>query len=147
MTTIAISIKDGILAADTQLTDNDIKVLCHKITVLPDNRVVACAGPVDEEEWFKAWLIGDLKKLPRLKKLCAILIEDKQAFYFIQGPEKYKIEHPFYAIGNGWKVAMAGMHAGLSAVNSVKLAGELDIYTNTIVDHYVIKTKRLTYGT
>jgi hypothetical protein len=38
--------------------------------------------------------------------------------------------HPFYAVGSGWKFAMAGMHTGMSALDAVEFASNFDIYTN-----------------
>jgi hypothetical protein len=41
---------------------------------------------------------------------------------------------------------MAAMHMGLSAVDAVLLAGDLDVNTNKVIDKYDLNTGRLTKG-
>ncbi len=154
MTTIAI--KRNTLAADTQLTlGDDIKIYCQKIHILGAGEVVAIAGNVDAEFHFKRWLIAGMKPdewaayFSELKepKYEAIYIDRfKSRWYFQDGSDCQPIEHRFYAIGSGSKLAMAAMHMGLSAVDAVLLAGDLDVNTNKIVDKYDLVSGRLTKG-
>ena len=154
MTTIAI--KGKTLAADTQLTlGDDIKIYCQKIHVLGAGEVVAIAGNVDAEFHFKRWLIAGMKPdewaayFAELKepKYEAIYIDRHASrWYFHDGSDCQPIEHRFYAIGSGSKLAMAAMHMGLSAVDAVLLAGDLDVNTNKVIDKYDLVTGKLTKG-
>jgi hypothetical protein len=153
MTTIAY--KGRILAADTQLTYSDnTKTFCHKLHDLGSGHVVAIAGDCDSEFHFKRWLMAGAKvddwqtkviQFIKKPKFEAIYIDKyNQKWYYTDGPEAMPIEHRFHAIGSGWRIAMAGMHMGLSAVDSVLLAGDLDVNTNKIVEKYDIQTGKFT---
>ncbi len=142
MTTIAY--KEGVLAADTQLTLDNTKMPCHKILRLPQGGVLACAGNMDHTTDFEQFMSGTRTKC-KAKKFEAIYVDAKKhIWWYLNNPEQAEpVEGSCYAIGSGWKIAMAGMLTGLSAIDAVKLAGQLDLNTNTEVDHYVVKTGRL----
>lgn len=144
MTTIAI--KDQIIAADTQLTVDDTKIISSdKITILNKNTIFAGAGDstaiIIAERFFRQedWE-SKFDQRPVLEKrekddtpLDAILIY-KGETYLVDGslvPEP--LRHPYYAVGSGWKFAMAGMFTGMSAVSAVEFASEFDVYTNNKV--------------
>lgn len=142
MTTIAY--KDGILAADTQLTISDTKLLSDdKIRLLNKDTILAAAGDLGsvliaekffaQENWENATRPTIEKGKDDDNTLDAILIY-KGKPYMVDGlliPEP--IKHPHYAVGSGWKFAMAAMHSGMSAPDAVKFASELDVYTNNRV--------------
>jgi hypothetical protein len=144
MTTIAY--KDGILAADTQLTMGYIRGLCRKIERWPGGEVVASAGNEEDHFVFKNWYHGDKKKIPKIHKTFELFMID------IEGhPLKYNnlcipipIDDPVYAYGSGDALARGAMAYGLSAKEAVKFASEIDVNTNNIVDTYDSKKKRLT---
>lgn len=148
MTTIAL--KDDILAADTQLTMDDVKLeSSDKIIILNKDTIIAAAGDTNaiylaqkffsQEDWETKYDAKPDERpiLPRDKDdenpLDAILIYKGQAYlvdrYLL--PELSK--HPFIAVGSGWKFAMAAMHSGLSAVAAIEFASTFDIYTNNKV--------------
>lgn len=148
MTTIAYA--NGVLAADTQCTIEDsTRTTMHKLRRVPGVGVVACAGKLSTAHAFVEWLQGGTKRYPKecVKGFEAIVLDEEgKPWYY--GATQYKdpIENPFYALGSGWRLAMAGMHMGLSPKQAVELAGQLDIYTNTIVDTFNAKTGRITKG-
>lgn len=139
MTTIAY--RNNILAADTQLTDDHFKYLCHKIELLSDGRILACSGNCDDEQDFKEWLLGERKTLPKKNKTNALLITDGIPVQYA-ATTRLPIDHPFMAIGSGWKIAMTFMYAGYGAIEAVKATSELEINTNNLVDSYNLKTKK-----
>jgi len=151
LTTIAW--KGRTLAADTQLTySDDTKVFTHKIHLLGDNHVVAIAGNCDADFHFKRWLLAGAKVddwsayfcLVKKPKFEAIYLDKRgNKWHYINGPEAIAIEHRCFAIGSGSKIAFAGMHMGLSAVDAVLLAGDIDINTNKVVERYDLQTGRL----
>ncbi len=155
MTTIAY--KAGILAADTQVTQDDVKYLSSdKITVISKDTVLAGAGDVGEilklEKFFRDYpdWKENLDKKPVIKRsLDAILISNGKPYTIFKNDFPDLLGHPFIACGSGWKFAMAGMHMGLSAPDAVKLASEFDINTNDRIKYINVedlaastKTKR-----
>jgi len=147
LTTIAY--KDGILAADTQLTyTDDTYGHCHKITKLPNDMVVACAGDTIKEHWFLKHLMGE--KIPKdkmnFKGLQSIVIDSGNVFWAQGGIELIPIDDKFYAIGSGYRLARGAMSIGMNPKDAVKFASEVDIYTNNIVDVYDTKREKITYG-
>ena len=152
MTTIVY--RDGILAADTQLTHaKDIQTLEHKIHTLGKKHAYAACGFLDDDLYFpklvalvRANPTGDANraerevKIQKLRKRLAkafgaIEVKGRRAFWWDQstGPNPIPTEG-FYVVGSGEKYARAGLHLGLDARNAVLLAGELSKYTNTLVD-------------
>ena len=141
MTTIAY--KDGIIAADTQLNVDSVKVLsADKIVILNKDTILAGAGETwaiavaerffRQEDWETK-----LDAKPEIAKekdddnpLDAILIYKGQAFLVDRFLSPELLKHPYFAVGSGWKFAMAGMHQGMSAVAAVEFASEFDVYTN-----------------
>lgn len=137
MTTLAY--RDGILAADSQLTVGDVKLTTtNKILILNDETILAAAGYDDDiarasiffsrEDWVQD--IGS-DKTPVIKR-------DFEAFLFYRGL-MYVTDKPlvptlmtseFYSLGSGWQLAYAAMVLGRSAVAAVRFAGQHDIYTN-----------------
>ncbi len=153
MTTIAW--KGRTLAADTQLTyEDNTKAFCRKIHDLGAGHIVAIAGSVDAEYYFKKWLQAGaklenweekVKSYLKKPKFEAIYIDKHNTkWYYTDGPAPMLIEHKFAAIGSGRSLALAGMHIGLSAMDAVLLAGDIDINTNKTVDTYDIQTGKLT---
>ncbi len=147
MTTIAY--RDGKLAADTQITyHGGIKGITKKIDILPDGRVLACAGDVVAEYWFKQLIQG--VKIPKekhkFKELEAIVIDGDKAYVCWGSPELIELNDNYLSIGHGATIARAGMAIGLSAKEAVMMAGEVDIYTNKVIDVYDAKRKKITYG-
>jgi hypothetical protein len=91
------------------------------------------------DEW-NSFVLQHVKK----PNVDAIYIDKfDQKWYFTDGPERMPIEHRFHAIGSGGRIAMAAMHMGLSAVDAVLLAGDLDVNTNKIVERYDLQTGKL----
>jgi hypothetical protein len=86
------------------------------------------------------------KKIPDLAKgFEMIVIEDNGKIgYYDSKCLYYEIDDPLYTNGSGWAIARAGLICGLPAKKAVELAGQVDLNTNTLVDTYDIKKKRLT---
>ena len=147
MTTIVY--KDGILAADTQLTTGDIKSRIRKIHRLPSGQVAAAAGVISDWPLFFEWLAkaeNKAKAIPKLSKgFEMIVIEpDGKVGYYNSKCLYFEIDDPIYTNGSGWAFARAGLMCGLTPKKAVELASELDTGTNNLVDVYDVKKKRLT---
>jgi ATP-dependent protease HslVU (ClpYQ) peptidase subunit len=151
MTTIAY--KDGILAADTQLTlgDNIRAISSPKIMQLNNDTVLAAAGGTGEILKAKAFFTRNdwwdkLDESPTFKKDddddggFEALLWFKGNLYMCSGncyPEP--LVDGYYAIGNGWILALAAMKLGQSAPEAILFAGEHNIYTNKIVQTLNVK--------
>lgn len=143
MTTIAY--RDGVLAADTQVTFGAIKGYGRKLHKLNDGSILAFSGSVDDEQAILSYYNGELKKKPHLgKKFEFILIDSTGTpFYCINDFCQIPIEDRWHACGEGWQIAIAAMHIGLSAKDAVEVAGDLNPNTNKYIDTYTIRTKKL----
>lgn len=147
MTTIAW--RNGILAADTQMTDNHIKVPMRKLFLLGANAgCIAICGDVAKALGFIDWLQSGLEPTRTKKRVYkgvgAIYIDKwDDPFWFDDSPNPVPINAPFYAMGTGHALAMGAMSTGMSAIDAVKFASTLDIYTNDQVEYYSVKTKKI----
>lgn len=143
MTTIAY--RDGIFAADGQLTvDDHIKLASDpKIRVVSKNTVIAGAGDTGSiERMFKYFSDPNWreKEEPDVKKdTSAIVWHEGQAYYCFGSVTLVPLCHPFFAIGTGSELALAALHFGLSAYDAVKFASELDVYTNDKIQVFDVK--------
>ena len=136
MTTIAY--KDGILAADSRLTTGSTIVASHynKVRKLDDGRIVAAVGNVAKhDDYIKQLASGEIHN----NKLdddgtdaIIVLYEDRLEAHYNDGIIIYGLNE-FYAFGSGSTAALAAMHMGLTAIESVKFASKLDVYTNDVV--------------
>lgn len=136
MTTITY--KDGVVACDTQVTADDTRYNCDtKITIINPSLVIAGSGDSNEilrlEKFFREYPEWEenLDRKPTIKKTVdCILVSKGKPYTIYKDGFPDPLGHPFFACGSGWKFAMSGMLLGLSAVEAIKHASQLDIYTN-----------------
>lgn len=135
MTTIAY--KDGVLAADTQLTWGTYPLPCSKITRIRDDFVYAFSGTTTDEaliyRYFckPEWRTEDFPKTR--KDFAIIFIEGGIAYHMLNSPLPMPILAPL-AIGSGGDFAIAAMAMGKSAEEAVKFASQFDTDTNNTVE-------------
>ena len=142
MTTIVY--KNGILAADTRETVNNVARRCSKL-FKSGKDIIATAGDsysgmvfvnwwmagareedkpdltnLDFEEDFEClvWTKGKLWSVNRLFELVEINLDD----------------HPYYAVGSGSNVALGALAMGASAKRAVEIACEYDVFTGLPVE-------------
>lgn len=109
-----------------------------KIVILNKDTVIACAGYVSSinivtnffknPDWEDKLAKDDIPEIK--KEVEGLLLHRGVMYMFDEYVIPTRLHHPFYALGSGWKFAMAAMHTGLAPVDAVKFAGEFDIYTN-----------------
>jgi hypothetical protein len=148
MTTIAW---DGrYLVADTRETwDKSIPHYSRKLEMLTPDIIIGYAGSSYIYGDVKDFLLGKLPKPPKTIKDAEAIIIIEGTPYNWAGTEfrnAVRIYTPPHAIGSGWKYAWTMMKMGSSAVEAVKGASLMDIWTNDIVDIYDTKTKKLVYS-
>lgn len=142
MTTIAY--RDGVLAADSRLTvDNGSGARVHFCRKLFRKRitegkktfdvVIATAGEASSGMVFHDWY-GSGKPIPDVflhlggDFTCLVLRPDGLFEYDVYCRAE-KIEEDIYAVGSGAMAALAAMHCGKSALEAVRIAARIDLYT------------------
>lgn len=142
MTTIAY--RDGVLAADSRLTvDHGSGARVHFCRKLFRKKItegkktfdviIATAGEASSGMVFHDWY-GSGKPIPELflhlggDFTCLVLRPDG-LFEFDVYCRPEKIEEDIYAIGSGAMAALAAMHCGKSALEAVRIAARIDLYT------------------
>lgn len=132
MTTIAY--KDGVLAADTQVTASSCRVGSSRKIGMIGPVMWGAAGVLPLCQRFDAWVRGGCKGDPPPMKDTdgdtaeAIIVFDGRVVCFRSDGLDH-ITSPFYANGSGWRFAMGAMAAGASAVDAVRAAAVLDVHT------------------
>lgn len=133
MTTVAYS--DGVLAADTQLSDEALVYRVQKIDELPDGSLIGGAG-----DWSRAFLYMQWMKSesagppPKLKGAILLRITPDGCLWLNEGGGFYPLLNKNnVAIGSGAQAAMALMEQGKSAVEAIKAVTQLDQYTSNPV--------------
>lgn len=138
MTTIAY--KDGILAADTCVTDNG--AICGTATKLarsPNGAIAGASGNLAPCAKFLSWFARDfgmVEKVARIEGNGAALIIDKDGTVHAldAGYPAFIINAPFHAIGSGSRIALGAMAAGASAEEAVRIACRIDNGTREPVE-------------
>ena len=130
MTTIAY--RDGILAADTRMTQgsalvgNVVKIVRRK----KDGALAGGAGDCSWVQSFHRWVLrgekGDLDP-PGDDSKGLLITRKKIELFEASGPVEFN--PPFFAMGSGRDFAMGAMAAGASAEEAVRLAMQLDAFT------------------
>ena len=133
MTTIAV--RDGKMAADCGQNGGGIRRgTINKIERI-NGILVACCGYASEIEEFSAWLKKgkvdeERPKFDKSEDFSALTLDAKGVNVWNWKCWGQPLEAPFYAMGSGNEIAMGAMGAGASAEQAVKIACELDIYSD-----------------
>lgn len=135
MTTIAY--KDGVLAADTQVTENGDWICGHmlKIWRLPDHRLFGGSGSAVDVEAVLAWLTDGGDKPEVGENFTGLIISPQGGVTCIENKHlrTLNMEAPYYAIGSGKSVAWGAMFAGADAETAVRAAIKHDTTTGGTV--------------
>ncbi|HYE00929.1 MAG TPA: hypothetical protein VEH84_16215 [Alphaproteobacteria bacterium] len=133
MTTIAY--RDGIMAADSQVTGGDVVRGTAKKIFRINDLLVACCGGSDEAEEFRQWLRagaaqGDRPRFRDDSRFSAMTVDADGA---VNIWNKFCVpqlaDAPFHALGSGNELALGAMAFGASAEQAVNVACSLDIYS------------------
>lgn len=134
MTTIVF--RDGILAADGRITQNETIVGDNftKIHVLADGGAVAMCGRPDEcvpiIEWLKAVAAGEQAgPQPDVESSTLLHINGDGVVRLLNDRHWIEIDEPFIAAGSGSSAALGALHAGASAIEAVTAAIKTDPYS------------------
>lgn len=135
VTTIAY--RDGVLAADSQVTAGDIyrgnarKVFAVNTSV--GRTLVAASGSRGAAEAFRTWIRegGEKPEIHKDDTLLGIVVRpDGTVEVWNERLAKQPVVAPFVAAGSGNEIAMGAMGAGASAEEAVKIACRFCIYSS-----------------
>lgn len=125
MTTVAASLKEGIMVADTAVSDGDVRSRMRKIERIGD-ALVGVAGSVHEIEKLLVWFRrGRRGFAPRTTEAYALVLT-KDKLVYLHGKDEMPAYGDYYAIGTGGKAAMAAMYLGHDCETAVRAACEVD---------------------
>lgn len=141
MTTVAV--RDGVMAADTQLSSGTIH-RAQKVFELPGGGCVGGCG-----EWSKAyaaisWLLGGRQgDAPEFENAeLVILRPDGTVWIACERFPEFPILDDVAAIGCGSAAAMALMHQGFSAKDAVRATCRTDPGSSEPIQVYKLPKKR-----
>lgn len=133
MTTIAY--RDGVLAGDTLVTENGLRVghvtKCGSVGGV----LWAVTGCLIHQVEFHDWLKGGLRgsppsmKTPEGATSSAIVIACGRLLTFDEHGQDHMPLPEFHAVGSGAPLAMGAMAAGADAEQAVRAAIALDVYS------------------
>jgi ATP-dependent HslUV protease subunit HslV len=136
MTTIAY--RDGVLAADSQITMGDTRYAqCSKVVKLPNGALAAGCGSAVQcarlltymENNNGEWTDDILRKCP---DAYVLYIWPDGKVFILEGGKRggcAPMKGEYFAEGSGFVAALAAMKAGATAVRAIEIAAELDINT------------------
>lgn len=136
--------KNGIIAADTQVSVNDINVgTCTKI-YHTEKHVIGAVGALMMFLEFKKFLAGEPyneklfeKNIDEDKLSCIYLVIDKsskEVSIYTNHLIRQMIKADYYAIGSGSNFAYGAMAMGATAKEAVKIASQFCPFTNDIIE-------------
>lgn len=139
---------DGkVVAADRQANDQDMRILCKKLSVVKKTGdIIGTIGDFDIglglERWYRAG--AEPKKFPRHKDEATKLIvitKAGRAMEYSTGPNATPIEEPFMAWGAGRDVAIGALAMGANAKKAVQVASRYITSCGMGVTSYRIGSK------
>lgn len=133
MTTIAVNAEEGVMAADTQVTDYNLITRMQKIYKLRDGTLVGMTGEAAGGWRAIQWLLSESKddKPPKFKNTQLVFLRPDRTIWVAEEkfPE-YPLLSKFYGAGSGGEMAMALMQEGKTAVEAVKATAKLCAFTS-----------------
>lgn len=147
MTTIAVDLRAGLIAADTQNTDSSSTAFrCHKIERLADGRYFLGSGHLLTIGKARRWAEAGFAEArrPDFDELFAEGCEDFAFSAVVIGPdgvvliddemEPQPIFDDYFAIGSGAAYAVGAMDAGMGVEDAVRVACRRDVNTSEPID-------------
>lgn len=128
MSTIAY--RNGILAADTQVTHNDTIVFgMNKLYQLKCGSWFGFTGRGDQLHVWQEWVEAGMPPTAVELDVSILLVRRKQLWLFGGCLPPMRVKEPYHAVGSGAVFALAAMDAGADAVQAVRIACKRDIYS------------------
>ena len=121
-----ICYKDGVLAADSNVTEGDMAYgLMRKIIRSPKGILAGAAGDASVISSFLRWVALGMKAHGKPKidgELDGMIIRQNGAIFFFESNlVPFKVSSPFHAAGSGQQMGIGAMAADKSAVEAVAI--------------------------
>lgn len=135
MTTIIWCDDTKTMYADTQITSNGIrrkgrKIFRHKDKILGISGDMVLGAHLIE--WYTSG--ADKEKYPGSPDTnMYVASKDGLAYYHVYSTPERILDFPA-AIGSGAEIALMAMRCGLSALDAIKKASEMDVFTGSTVE-------------
>ncbi len=138
MTTIAV--RDGVMAGDTLSVWDRVIVGERRKIERANDALVGCAGATSDWLVFVDWYRrgADRQSLPYFRQYSgqddapdfdALVLGPDGLVYWTQHFQPAPLYCPFWAIGSGAQAALAAMHMGATAAESIAVAAKVDVFT------------------
>ncbi len=140
MTTIAV--KAGVMAADTQLTCGNYAFRVQKLFRLPDGGVAAGAGTWASAYVGLRWLAGgEVGDAPDIEGCTIVILRPDGGIWFADETfPAYPLLDDEVALGCGRDLARVCLTQGMSALEAVAHACELDLLSSDPIQSMSIAT-------
>lgn len=127
-----IAYRDGVLAADTLVTESGrLYGFAQKIVRSRAGHIGGAGGPAEAGVKFMAWIEAGCVDAPPEHKDPAdgiVIYPDGRTMHWDGGPVLLAAEAPFFALGCGAPIALGAMAAGADARRAVEIAIRYDCY-------------------
>ena len=123
-----IAYREGILAADSQFTDENFQTTGKKL-FRKRGKIIGFAGDAEQGLVFTDWYFNRRSRKPEFsseKDWCALVLGKDGLEYWGPSLRPLEIDEKYYAIGSGAAVAMGAMDAGATALQAVRIACKRD---------------------
>ncbi|UTU07686.1 hypothetical protein CcrC1_gp493 [Caulobacter phage C1] len=132
MSTLAY--KDGVLAADTRVTDGGVIVgSVSKIRRVGPVLIAGCGDLLDLER-FHVWVKAGLEDGFAVEDSECWLIAPGHPFLVFEATGFLSLEAPFHAAGSGGKFARGALSMGADAVEAIRCAQQHDTLSGGPID-------------
>jgi hypothetical protein len=129
VTTIAY--RDGIMAGDTLVADEEVRFPCHerKVHRLRDGSLIGLCGDLAQTQAFMGWLRRGMPgECPPFDKSDAMIVRPDRVLIFCEGGRFSTLSGvPYVALGSGRLLALGCLWHGGTAVEAVRAGIAHDI--------------------
>lgn len=139
MTTIAVSLPDGVMVSDSKVTLEHKGIDYPAVKIIKKaGMLIGAAGHSGDCTRFMKWAASKFQdKEPKWAEeegnedsIIGIVLKDDGVYVWSQGdPEPEKVEADRFAVGSGGKAARAAMLMGATPEQAVEIACKVDPYS------------------
>ena len=125
MTTIAASLREMAMCADSATVAGDVWWPCTKIVRVGES-LVGCSGDSSSGIKFIEWMRDGGKRPKVSSDFCALVLGEGRLDYYYGTLIPDPIERQFHAIGSGASAALGAIKHGADITTAVRIACEID---------------------
>lgn len=145
MTTVVLDLYQGVMVADSSISDDNIKTTVSKI-FKTRKAIIGVAGDWSHANAFVSYYNDRRRKMPR-NEGCeweAMIWTPRGAYYIDHTLVQLDIAEPYMAIGSGAAAALGALRAGCTAPEAVGIACGIDPFSGfpVVTELLALKGKR-----